>query len=129
MSKADSGVSRTRRGRAKAKARVDPTALLAHRAHRHHRKAWAAVFAALALTSLLLGSFGLALASAGLGHARVERYSAADLVVAGDQSTRYTAKPWGSAPDGDSGPHGTRTGAAGGSGGGAPRPRGTRRRR
>ncbi|MEU6678174.1 ABC transporter permease [Streptomyces sp. NPDC046925] len=75
------------------------TALLASRAARMHRKAWAAVFAALALTSLLLGSFGLALASAGLGHARVERYAAADLVVTGDQSTRFTAKPWGSEPE------------------------------
>ncbi|MEV8315187.1 FtsX-like permease family protein [Streptomyces sp. NPDC059900] len=75
------------------------TGLLASRAARMHRKAWAAVFAALALTSLLLGSFGLALASAGLGHARVERYAAADLVVTGDQSTRFTAKPWGSDPE------------------------------
>lgn len=75
------------------------TRLLASRAARTHRKAWAAVFAALALTSLLLGSFGLALASAGLGHARVERYAAADLVVTGNQSTRFTAKPWGSDPE------------------------------
>ncbi|MEU5954191.1 ABC transporter permease [Streptomyces sp. NPDC047525] len=75
------------------------TRLLASRAARMHRKAWAAVFAALALTSLLLGAFGLALASAGLGHARVERYAGADLVVAGDQSTRFTAKPWGSDPE------------------------------
>lgn len=74
------------------------TELLASRAARTHRKAWAAVFAALALTSLLLGSFGLALASAGLSHARVERYAAADLVVAGDQETRFTSKPWGSDP-------------------------------
>ncbi|MFD8870487.1 FtsX-like permease family protein [Streptomyces sp. NPDC059590] len=74
------------------------TKLLASRAARTHRKAWAAVFAALALTSLLLGSFGLALASAGLGHARVERYAAADLVVTGDQETRFTTKPWGSDP-------------------------------
>ncbi|MDX3228456.1 FtsX-like permease family protein [Streptomyces sp. ME19-01-6] len=77
---------------------VRVTALLASRAARTHRKAWAAVFAALALTSLLLGSFVLALASAGLGHARVERYAAADLVVTGDQETRFTAKPWGSDP-------------------------------
>ncbi|MFE0102762.1 ABC transporter permease [Streptomyces sp. NPDC059009] len=75
------------------------TRLLATRAARTHRRAWAAVFAALALTSLLLGVFGLTLASAGLGHARVERYAAADLVVAGDQNTRYTAKPWGSDPE------------------------------
>ncbi|MFF1696766.1 FtsX-like permease family protein [Streptomyces sp. NPDC058257] len=75
------------------------TRLLASRAARTHRKAWAAVFAALALTSLLLGSFGLALASAGLGHARVERYAGADLVVTGDQNTRFTAKPWGSDPE------------------------------
>ncbi|MGW6060905.1 FtsX-like permease family protein [Streptomyces sp. NPDC055189] len=81
------------------KKELKATRLLASRAARMHRKAWAAVFAALALTSLLLGSFGLALASAGLGHARVERYAAADLVVTGDQSTRFTAKPWGSDPE------------------------------
>ncbi|WP_030687469.1 ABC transporter permease [Streptomyces sp. NRRL B-1347] len=73
--------------------------LLAARAARTHRKAWAAVFAALVLTSALLGTFALAVASAGLGHARVERYAAADLVVAGDQHTRYTTKPWGSEPE------------------------------
>lgn len=75
------------------------TTFLAVRAARTHRKAWAAVFAALALTSLLLGSFGLALASAGLGHARVEWYAGADLVVAGDQNTRFTAKMWGGQPE------------------------------
>ncbi|MEU5610283.1 FtsX-like permease family protein [Streptomyces sparsogenes] len=78
---------------------VRVTALLASRAARTHRKAWAAVFAALALTSLLLGSFVLALSSAALGHPRVERYAAADLVVAGDQETRFTAKQWGSDPE------------------------------
>lgn len=78
---------------------VKATRLLAARGARTHRKAWAAVFAALALTSLLLGSFTLALASAGLGHARVERYADAGLVVAGDQHTRFTAKPWGSDPE------------------------------
>ncbi|MFI2290893.1 FtsX-like permease family protein [Streptomyces niveus] len=70
-------------------------ALLAARGARTHRRAWAAVFAALALGSLLLGTLGLAAASAALGHARVERYAGADAVVAGTQSTRYTAKPWG----------------------------------
>ncbi|WP_129295140.1 ABC transporter permease [Streptomyces lydicus] len=74
------------------------TGLLASRAARTHRKAWAAVFAALALTSLLLGTFGLMLASAGAGHPRVERYAGTAFVVAGDQETRFTAKPWGSAP-------------------------------
>ncbi|MFH8986507.1 FtsX-like permease family protein [Streptomyces sp. NPDC017940] len=74
-------------------------ALLAARGARTHRKAWAAVFAALVLTSTLLGAFALAVTSAALGHARVERYAAADLVVAGDQNTRYTAKPWGSEPE------------------------------
>ncbi|MEV5982758.1 ABC transporter permease [Streptomyces sp. NPDC052114] len=78
---------------------VHVTRLLAARAARTHRRAWAAVFAALALTSLLLGAFALTLASAGLGHARVERYAAADLVVTGDQNTRYTATPWGSDPE------------------------------
>ncbi|WP_405664457.1 ABC transporter permease [Streptomyces sp. RK9] len=75
------------------------TTLLATRAARIHRKAWAAVFAALVLTSVLLGAFALAVASAALGRAGVERYAAADLVVAGDQNTRYTAKPWGSEPE------------------------------
>ncbi|MBJ3811473.1 ABC transporter permease [Streptomyces flavofungini] len=72
---------------------------MATRAARTHRKAWAAVFAALVLTSALLGTFALAVTSAALGHAPVERYAAADLVVAGDQNTRYTAKPWGSEPE------------------------------
>ncbi|MFE5846346.1 FtsX-like permease family protein [Streptomyces niveus] len=71
-------------------------ALLAARGARTHRRAWAAVFAALALGSLLLGTLGLAAGSAALGHARVERYAGADAVVAGTQSTRYTTKPWGS---------------------------------
>lgn len=71
-------------------------ALLAARGARTHRRAWAAVFAALTLGSLLLGTLGLAAGSAALGHARVERYAGADAVVAGTQSTRYTAKPWGS---------------------------------
>ncbi|MFJ9847911.1 FtsX-like permease family protein [Streptomyces sp. NPDC101150] len=71
---------------------------LANRSLRRHRKAWAAVFAALVLTSLLLGSFALATLSAFIGHARVERYAATTAVVAGDQTTRYTAKPWGDPP-------------------------------
>ncbi|WP_405676098.1 ABC transporter permease [Streptomyces sp. NBC_01511] len=71
-------------------------ALLAARGARTNRRAWAAVFAALTLCSLLLGALGLAVGSAALGHARVERYAQADVVVAGAQSTRYTAKPWGS---------------------------------
>ncbi|OON75590.1 FtsX-like permease family protein [Streptomyces tsukubensis] len=75
------------------------TKLLAARGARTHRRAWAAVFAALTLTSLLLGAFALAIASVGLGHARSERYAGADLVVAGDQGTRYTAKPWGGDPE------------------------------
>ncbi|MFG2170594.1 FtsX-like permease family protein [Streptomyces niveus] len=71
-------------------------ALLAARGARTHRRAWAAVFAALTLGSLLLGTLGLAAGSAALGHARVERYAGADAVVAGTQSTSYTAQPWGS---------------------------------
>ncbi|UNO44068.1 ABC transporter permease [Streptomyces sp. MST-110588] len=65
---------------------------------RLHRKAWAAVFAALVLTSLMLAGFGLTLLSAAIGHAHVERYAATAAVVTGDQSTDYTAKPWGSEP-------------------------------
>ncbi|WP_328943982.1 hypothetical protein OG259_23050 [Streptomyces sp. NBC_00250] len=70
--------------------------LLAARSLRAHRKAWAAVFAAVAVTSALLGALALAAGSAGLGHARVERYAAAPVVVAGDQEVRWTTKPWGS---------------------------------
>ncbi|MGW0119061.1 FtsX-like permease family protein [Streptomyces sp. NPDC003327] len=69
--------------------------LLAARSLRTHRKAWTAVFAAVAVTSALLGALALALGSAGLGHARVERYGAAAVVVAGDQEIRWTTKPWG----------------------------------
>lgn len=83
--------------RARAYPRV--TALLATRSLRVHRRAWAAVFAAVAFTSLLLGPFALLLTSAGLGHPRVERYVGAQLVVAADQSTRHTDKPWGSDPE------------------------------
>ncbi|MEU5917394.1 ABC transporter permease [Streptomyces sp. NPDC047141] len=69
--------------------------LLAARSLRAHRSAWAAVFAAVAVTSALLGALALALGSAGLGHARVERYAAAPVVVAGDQEVRWTTTPWG----------------------------------
>ncbi|SED09145.1 ABC transporter permease [Streptomyces sp. TLI_105] len=72
--------------------------LLAARSLRAHRKAWAAVFAAVAVTTALLGALALALGSTGLGHARVERYAAAPVVVAGDQEVRWTATPWGSEP-------------------------------
>ncbi|MFI1658729.1 FtsX-like permease family protein [Streptomyces sp. NPDC020472] len=72
--------------------------LLAARSLRAHRKAWAAVFAAVAFTTALLGVLALALGSAGLGHARVERYAAAPVVVAGDQEVRWTATPWGGEP-------------------------------
>ncbi|WP_338495422.1 FtsX-like permease family protein [Streptomyces sp. SJL17-4] len=69
--------------------------LLAVRSLRAHRKAWAAVFAAVTVTSALFGALALAAGSAGLGHARVERYAAAPVVVAGDQAVRWTTKPWG----------------------------------
>ncbi|MFF8380902.1 FtsX-like permease family protein [Streptomyces sp. NPDC015661] len=72
--------------------------LLAARSLRAHRKAWAAVFAAVAVTAALLGALALALGSTGLGHARVERYAAAPVVVAGDHEVRWTVKPWGSEP-------------------------------
>ncbi|MEV7276845.1 FtsX-like permease family protein [Streptomyces sp. NPDC093111] len=72
--------------------------LLAARSLRTHRRAWAAVFAAVALVSLLLGSLALTAGSLGLAHARVDRYAAADVVVAADQNVRWTAKPWGSEP-------------------------------
>ncbi|MFE5592422.1 FtsX-like permease family protein [Streptomyces sp. NPDC056549] len=72
--------------------------LLAARSLRAHRTAWAAVFAAVAVTSALLGVLALALGSVALGHARVERYAAASVVVAGDQEVSWTATPWGSEP-------------------------------
>ncbi len=65
---------------------------LAARSLKLHRKAWAAVFAVLVLTSLVLGGFALATLSTVAGHARVERYAGAAAVVAGDQTTRYTAE-------------------------------------
>ncbi|RFU85794.1 ABC transporter permease [Streptomyces triticagri] len=74
-------------------------ALIAARWRRTHRRAWAAVVASLALASLLLGTFALVVGATALGHARVERYAAADAVVAADQTTRYRAKPWGSDPE------------------------------
>ncbi|GGZ14832.1 ABC transporter permease [Streptomyces inusitatus] len=69
--------------------------LLARRGLRAHRAAWAAVFAAVLLASALLGASALTIGSAALGHGRADRYAAADLVVAGDQTTRHSAKPWG----------------------------------
>jgi putative ABC transport system permease protein len=72
--------------------------LLATRSLRAHRKAWSAVSAALLLTSFLLSTLTLAIGSAGLGHPRTERYADSPVVVTGDQTTRYTAKPWGSDP-------------------------------
>ncbi|MEU5220875.1 FtsX-like permease family protein [Streptomyces sp. NPDC020807] len=72
--------------------------LLAARSLRTHRKAWAAVFAAVAVTSALLGALALALGSTALGHARVERYAAAPVVVAGDQEVESTVTPWGGEP-------------------------------
>ncbi|MER7620717.1 ABC transporter permease [Streptomyces sp. NPDC126503] len=72
--------------------------LLAARSLRAHRSAWTAVFVAVAVTSALLGALALALGSAGLGHARVDRYAAAPVVVAGDQEVRWTTTPWGDGP-------------------------------
>lgn len=72
--------------------------LLAARSLRTHRKAWAAVFAAVVVTATLLGALALAVGSVGLGHARVDRYAAAPVVVAGDQEVSWTADPWGSEP-------------------------------
>ncbi|MGW6536803.1 FtsX-like permease family protein [Streptomyces sp. NPDC055011] len=72
--------------------------LLAARSLRTHRRAWAAVFAAVAVTSALLGVLALALGSTALGHARVERYAGAAVVVSGDHEVTWTTKPWGSEP-------------------------------
>ncbi|MBO8191727.1 ABC transporter permease [Streptomyces oryzae] len=73
--------------------------LLARRAAHQHRAAWSTTLAALALTSLLLGTAALSVASLALGHPRVTARAAAPVVVAGNQSTRFTAKPWGSEPE------------------------------
>ncbi|MYW30054.1 ABC transporter permease, partial [Streptomyces sp. SID2119] len=76
--------------------RAAPAAvLLAARARRTHRKAWSAVVVALTLVSLLLGAFALTVGATAFGHARVERYAAADAVVAADGTTRYRANLWG----------------------------------
>ncbi|CAM5500321.1 FtsX-like permease family protein [Streptomyces narbonensis] len=72
--------------------------LLAARSLRTHRKAWAAVFAAVVVTSALLGALALAIGSTAVGHAHVERYAAAPVVVAGDQEISWTTDPWGSEP-------------------------------
>ncbi|MFB7939035.1 FtsX-like permease family protein [Streptomyces sp. NPDC056049] len=72
--------------------------LLAARSLRTHRRAWAAVFAAVAVVSALLGVLALALGSTALGHARVERYAAAAVVVSGDHEVTWTAEPWGGEP-------------------------------
>ncbi|MHA4776720.1 FtsX-like permease family protein [Streptomyces sp. MSC1_001] len=78
---------------------ADPAVrLLSARYLQTHRKAWTAVFAAVAVTSALLGALALALGSTALGHARVERYAAAPVVVAGAQEVRWTTKPWGGEP-------------------------------
>ncbi|MFJ7420335.1 FtsX-like permease family protein [Streptomyces uncialis] len=69
--------------------------LLAHRSLRAHRTAWAAVFAAVLLTSTLLGATALTAGAIALGHARVERYAAAEVVVAGDHTTRWRTEEFG----------------------------------
>jgi putative ABC transport system permease protein len=72
--------------------------LLASRALRTHRRAWASLFVALTMVSALLGGMALAIGSTALGHASVDRYAAVPVVVTGDQSTQYTTKPWGDPP-------------------------------
>ncbi|MFI0259992.1 FtsX-like permease family protein [Streptomyces sp. NPDC017056] len=91
------GIGTSPSGTRDSPARTRRTArFLAARSLKLHRKAWAAVFAVLVLTSLVLGGFALATLSAVAGHARVERYAGAAAVVTGDQTTRNTARPWGS---------------------------------
>ncbi|WP_443045255.1 ABC transporter permease [Streptomyces sp. NBC_00342] len=74
------------------------SAFLARRSLDTHRRAWAAVFAATAATTALLGAFALVLGSLLLAGPPVERYAGADAVVVADQRVTYTAKPWGSEP-------------------------------
>ncbi|MEV0917389.1 FtsX-like permease family protein [Streptomyces sp. NPDC049967] len=74
------------------------SAFLARRSLDTHRRAWAAVFAATAATTALLGAFALVLGSLLLAGPPVERYAWADAVVVADQRVTYTAKPWGSEP-------------------------------
>ncbi|MER6115279.1 ABC transporter permease [Streptomyces sp. NPDC001743] len=71
------------------------SAFLARRSLTAHRRAWTAVFAAVAAAAALLGAFSLVLGSLLLARPPVERYSGADAVVVADQRVSYTAKPWG----------------------------------
>ncbi|MEK8145462.1 hypothetical protein NKH18_41115 [Streptomyces sp. M10(2022)] len=74
------------------------SAFLARRSLTAHRRAWAAVFAATAAASALLGAFALVLGSLLLAQPPVERYAGADAVVTAGQKVSYTAKPWGGEP-------------------------------
>ncbi|MGW2179543.1 FtsX-like permease family protein [Streptomyces sp. NPDC001732] len=74
------------------------SAFLALRSLKHHRRAWAAVFAATTAAAALIGAFAFVLGSLLLAQPPVERYAGADAVVAVDQKVTYTAKPWGSEP-------------------------------
>lgn len=71
---------------------------LARRSIVAHRRAWSAVFVAAAAAVTLLGAFALVVGALLLSKPPVERYAAADAVVAADQQVSYTAKPWGSEP-------------------------------
>ncbi|MFJ2093641.1 FtsX-like permease family protein [Streptomyces sp. NPDC087901] len=85
--------------RATARARSRrASAFLASRSLTAHRRAWTAVFAAVAAAAALLGAFSLVLGSLLLARPPVERYAGADAVVVADQRVSYTAKPWGSEP-------------------------------
>ncbi|WP_406091138.1 FtsX-like permease family protein [Streptomyces sp. NBC_01013] len=74
------------------------SAFLGRRSLTAHRRAWTAVFAAVACAAALLGAFSLVLGSLLLARPPVERYAGADAVVVADQRVSYTAKPWGSEP-------------------------------
>ncbi|MFI6645046.1 FtsX-like permease family protein [Streptomyces sp. NPDC050504] len=74
------------------------SAFLARRSLTAHRRAWSAVFVAAAAAVALLGAFALLVGALLLSKPPVERYAAADAVIAADQEVSYTTKPWGSEP-------------------------------
>ncbi|MFG3526772.1 ABC transporter permease [Streptomyces sp. NPDC047917] len=74
------------------------SAFLARRSLKAHRRAWGAVFTATTAAAALIGAFAFVVGSLLLAQPPVERYAAADAVVAADQRVTYTAKPWGSEP-------------------------------
>ncbi|MCX4547417.1 FtsX-like permease family protein [Streptomyces sp. NBC_01500] len=97
-STAENGAPRTRTPKETRRGIRRASVFLAARSLKAHRRAWAAVFAAVALAGTLLGAFAIVIGSLLVAQPPVERYGAADAVVAANQRISYTAKPWGSKP-------------------------------